>query len=184
MIGRSPHNQECRGLVWPALFLALLPALRTAAAEAPDFERDVAPIFVKRCLECHNERHCEGGLVLTTAARALAGGDGGAALIAGKPAESYLLSRVEAGEMPPLKKGHQSWRPRSTCCAVDRWRPLAGGRTLDLFEKRPSPRRTGMVVASAAEGAGFRFRFRKQRRGAARRANRLMRLCVAVDEKG
>ena len=120
------------------LMLSFLLAAAAASAAPPDFERDVAPVLVKRCLECHNERHSEGGLVLTSAERALAGGDSGAVIVAGKPEESYLLSRVEAGEMPPLKKGLPQKLAAAEIDILRQW--IAGGaswpqaRTLDLFE--------------------------------------------------
>ncbi len=111
---------------------------RAWAGEGPDFERDIAPILVKRCLECHNDRHSEGGLILTTAARALAGGDSGPVIEAGKPAESFLVARVEAGEMPPLKKGLPQKLAAGEVELLRQWIAAGArwpeGRVLDLFE--------------------------------------------------
>ena len=53
------------GLVWPA---------GAEAADEPDrFSRDVAPILVKRCLECHQGREASGKLVLSDKASLAAG---------------------------------------------------------------------------------------------------------------
>jgi len=67
------------------------------------FERDVAPILVSRCLECHSGPQPKGKLDLTTRANALKGGKSGPALVAGNLQKSELWLRVAAGEMPPRK---------------------------------------------------------------------------------
>ena len=71
------------------------------AADPPDFERDVAPILVNHCLECHQPTKRSGELNLTTAAAVLAGGEQGPAIVAGKAQESLLLERITSGDMPP-----------------------------------------------------------------------------------
>jgi hypothetical protein len=76
------------------------PALQ-AAEPPPDFERDVAPLLVQHCLECHHDGKASGGLNLSRRESTRAGGESGPALVAGHPDESYLLERIRAGEMPP-----------------------------------------------------------------------------------
>ena len=73
------------------------------ATQARRFDESIAPLLAGRCLECHNSSDKKGGLDLTTAAAAQAGGDSGTAMIAGKPTESYLWERIAADEMPPKK---------------------------------------------------------------------------------
>jgi len=92
-----------------ALVLVCALALAVRASRADEsgemesaFQKQVAPILVARCLECHAEAH-KGGLDLRTRATALAGGDSGAAIEAGKPAQSLLFQRVTDHEMPPKK---------------------------------------------------------------------------------
>lgn len=80
---------------------AILVAAPLFATDAPDFERDVAPILVNHCLECHQPNKKSGELNLATAAGLLAGGEQGKAIVAGKPAESLLIERITSGEMPP-----------------------------------------------------------------------------------
>ena len=80
-------------------------ALPTTAAEAPDFETQVAPILVKRCLECHQDSDPSGGLSLTSHERLLQGGDSGAVIVTEAPETSYLVERIVAGEMPPGEEG-------------------------------------------------------------------------------
>jgi mono/diheme cytochrome c family protein len=54
-------------------------AVATTAEPAPavDFIRDIKPIFVKHCYECHGPGEERGGLSLSQHALAFAGGDSG-----------------------------------------------------------------------------------------------------------
>lgn len=80
------------------------------------FERRIAPLFAKHCLECHETAARQGGLDLSRKSAALAGGDGGAAIVAGRPEESLLWKRVAADEMPldrePLTADEKEWLRR------------------------------------------------------------------------
>src|SRR5262249_19647070 len=55
------------------------------------------PILVRRCLECHSGLAPKGKLDLTTRTGALK------VVVPGKPNDSELWQRVDAGEMPPKK---------------------------------------------------------------------------------
>ncbi len=68
--------------------------------KASHFETRVAPLLAQHCLECHDAATHEGGLDLSKKATALAGGDSGAAIVAGKPAASPLWEAIELDEMP------------------------------------------------------------------------------------
>ena len=70
-------------------------------AQTIEFRRDVAPVLVSRCLECHRGDDPKGGLNLTEADLAQRGGDSGAAIVAGNAEESLLWERVSWDEMPP-----------------------------------------------------------------------------------
>jgi hypothetical protein len=83
----------------------------SARAEAPapaqaggDFDSTVAVLLSRRCLDCHGGGKPEGGLDLRQRKTALAGGDSGPAVVAGKPDDSLLWQRVRDGEMPPKAK--------------------------------------------------------------------------------
>jgi hypothetical protein len=119
------------------LFCLLLLSARLTNA-AVDFSRDVAPILVKRCLECHSENTSMGGLVLTTRALLIKGGDGGPALSNGNPDRSLLLERVVAGEMPPEERGESRRLPHDEIQILAEWvkdgAPWPDGRTIDLYE--------------------------------------------------
>ena len=69
------------------------------------FERDVRPILKTHCFQCHGEEDKrEGGLDSRLVRQLLAGGESGPAIVAGKPNESLLWSRIESEEMPPKGK--------------------------------------------------------------------------------
>ncbi len=64
------------------------------------FDEHIAPLLSRRCLDCHNPTDKKGGLDLTGAAAAGAGGDSGPAFAPGS-ADSLLLERIGNDEMPP-----------------------------------------------------------------------------------
>jgi hypothetical protein len=68
---------------------------------AVDFDHDVAPLLVRKCLECHSGESPEGGLALTDEVAVRRGGESGAALVPGDSRASLLWQRVADGEMPP-----------------------------------------------------------------------------------
>src|SRR6185295_12125319 len=105
-----------------------LAASSLAVAAAPaDFERDIAPILVNHCLECHHAGKMSGQLNLTTAAGLLKGGESGPAIVAAKPAESYLIERVSAGEMPPPKEDEKRALSNEQVDSLRAW--IAAGAT-------------------------------------------------------
>jgi len=82
----------------------------SAAAESPDFQHDILPLLYHRCFSCHSEKKDQpkGELRLDSAA----GIHDSGVIVAGKPDESELLTRVslphaDTDHMPPLKGGGQ-----------------------------------------------------------------------------
>ncbi len=78
------------------------------AATAEDLEffaESIAPLFERRCYECHSHAsgQAKGGLVLDSRRGWEAGGGTGPAIVPGKPDESLLMEavRYESYEMPP-----------------------------------------------------------------------------------
>ena len=108
----------------PALLaaLVLVPAARPASAAEPApaldpaavdfFEKKIRPVLTEHCAGCHSadaakNKKLKGGLRLDTRAGVLAGGDSGAAIVPGKPAESLLLTTLKYNgdvQMPPKGK--------------------------------------------------------------------------------
>src|SRR5687767_5071599 len=96
---------------WIAAGLLVAAALAASAQAADDagiefFEKQVRPILVARCYECHSGKSVklQGGLRLDSLAAASKGGDTGPAVVPGKPKESLLVDAINYGElyqMPP-----------------------------------------------------------------------------------
>src|SRR5262245_54297602 len=76
----------------------LVPSTKT-----PDFDRDVAHILARRCLDWHNKAEQKGGLVLAEKAAALAGGESGPVIAPGEADDSLFWQRIDNEEMPPKK---------------------------------------------------------------------------------
>src|SRR5579859_8116741 len=72
-------------------------------ARGDDFDTVVAPLLARHCLGCHNATDKKGGLNLSSAKTAIAGGESGVAFVPGKPDESLLWEKVSQHEMPPKK---------------------------------------------------------------------------------
>jgi mono/diheme cytochrome c family protein len=96
-----------------AALLAPLGPAQAIAAEASDpvdFVRDVRPIFIAHCYDCHGPQAQESGFRLDRKAAALAGGDRGEpTIIAGNSADSPLWQFVSGADpdthMPPEGEG-------------------------------------------------------------------------------
>ena len=84
---------------------------RGVSAAKPDFEKDVAPLLVQRCLECHGSVDPSGGLDVSQHKTLTRGGESGLAIEFG--GKSFLLERLVSGEMPPEKNGKSQALPEN-----------------------------------------------------------------------
>ncbi|MEC8344439.1 MAG: DUF1549 domain-containing protein, partial [Planctomycetota bacterium] len=87
-----------------AIFLAsALPTL--SVGNDLSFEKDIRPILKAHCFHCHGEQgETEGDLDLRLRRLILSGGESGPAMVLNNSADSLLIQRIEAGEMPPEDK--------------------------------------------------------------------------------
>ena len=105
---------QLRSYIWQffAILTSVLPAAVCAQESSEEqlafFEKRIRPVLVEHCYQCHSrnaatKEKLRGGLYLDSRQGILKGGESGAAAIAGKPAESLLLSalKFESYEMPP-----------------------------------------------------------------------------------
>ncbi len=106
--------------LFPNLLIVLLAAVLTvssaprdvSAAKPIDFERQIRPLLIKRCGECHGPAEQNSGLRLDAKYAAFKGGDGGPIITPGKSSESELVRRITSTdpdermppEEPPLSK--------------------------------------------------------------------------------
>ena len=111
----------------------------SAWSATPDFEQDIVPILTGRCLACHNAQDRKGDLNLSSAEGLNKGGDQGPSISRTQPAESLLLQRVVAGEMPPESRGISQSLPDDEIAVLEAW--IGAGATwpadriLDAYEK-------------------------------------------------
>jgi hypothetical protein len=85
----------------------LLIAAEPPANDAAFFENEVRPVLVRACLSCHGPAKQRSSLRLDSRDAMRTGGDGGPAVVPGKPADSPLVSAVAHRgplKMPPDKK--------------------------------------------------------------------------------
>lgn len=70
------------------------------------FEKEIRPLLIKHCLECHGEKKQKGELRLDSLKAILKGGESGPAIVPGKSGESILVEAInfESFEMPPEQK--------------------------------------------------------------------------------
>lgn len=95
--------------VFLSIFLMVFATGRMLMANEDFFEKQVRPVLVSRCYECHStEKKIKGGLALDTREATLKGGDTGPALVAGDPEKSLLIEAVRYAnhdlQMPPKKR--------------------------------------------------------------------------------
>lgn len=102
------------------LILALTAfAAGRAAAQEPDFKKDIAPVLEASCLKCHNETKAKGKLNMATKDAFMKGGDNGAIIDTAKPDESKMIKALllppdDDEAMPPEDKA-----PRPTAAQID-----------------------------------------------------------------
>lgn len=126
----------------------------TATADDGDFfEREIRPLLIRHCHECHGDlAEPKGGLKLTSREDVLRGGDSGPAAVAGQPHESLVISAVKYDglEMPPdgkrLSEGEIShmneWVQRGMPWPQATTASLAHAKTLVENEKIADVKRT------------------------------------------
>lgn len=124
----------------------LLALLCTLCSSPDDFEQQVAPLLLKRCIECHKSTDPAGGLALDTSMGLGKGGESGPAVQPGNATSSLLIERVRAGEMPPPSNGKSRALDETELQVLEAWvnagAAFPENRRLDLFE-RTSDRRGG-----------------------------------------
>ena len=94
-------------LAFALQFSSVSAAVPSDEAKIAFFEKNVRPILIKRCYECHSVESgkSKGGLLIDSLEAILKGGDNGPALVAGNPDKSHLIESVRYEnqdlQMPP-----------------------------------------------------------------------------------
>ncbi len=105
-----------------ALALAAVPASADDAQRAAlaFFEKEVRPILVERCHECHSGKMQKGGLRVDHIGYLKTGGDTGPALFPGKPGESPLIEAVRRGN-PDFQMPPKTPLPDAEIAVLEKW---------------------------------------------------------------
>ena len=117
-----------RGRAWRlfVLFVASLGLSLSAGrlrADPPpiEFNRDVAPILINNCLECHHRGKASGGLNVALIEEIRRGGESGPAITRDPSTPSLLLAKIDAGEMPPQEKGKRRSLTQDQIATLRTW---------------------------------------------------------------
>lgn len=91
-------EMETLTLLAPSAKPSDAPKLEVMAAtgkETVSFARDVAPVLAANCVNCHGAMQPRENFSLLTFQALLRGGDSGAPIVPGKPAESLLIKKIQ-----------------------------------------------------------------------------------------
>lgn len=94
------------------------------------FSEEIAPLFAKHCLECHDSANRKGKLDLSRKEAALAGTSSGEVIIPGDAGKSYLWETVETNEMPKDRPSLSRQEKES----LKRWIELGAEWTVDPID--------------------------------------------------
>jgi len=127
-------------------FSSLLSIVQAADVEKLSFEQHIRPIFRAHCFDCHGAtEEFKGSLDLRLVRFIKKGGKNGPAIMPGNPQGSYLLERIQNGEMPP---GENSV-PQEEIEIIRRW--IAAG----AVTARPEPVSIGAGISITTEERNF-----------------------------
>jgi mono/diheme cytochrome c family protein len=128
----------------PLLVAVLLATARQGSAADISFAAEVAPLLLVNCSGCHDDDRPEQGFSVTTFARLMRGGDSGAAILAGKAAESLLVKKIKGtdidGQRMPISRPPLS---ADLITIIERW--IDQGAKLDVLS--PQDRLPAIVSA-------------------------------------
>lgn len=102
------------------------------------FARDIAPILVANCLECHNDQQSRGSLSMATPAKLMAGGESGVVIEPGQADKSLLVRHIR-GDEQPLMPNNRRALALETIDTIARW--VAAGAKLDEGQAAEKPMR-------------------------------------------
>ena len=135
---RSPVSR----LTIPILASFFLAAGSVTAAQLPnppvDFNRDIAPIFEKSCITCHNANLAQAKLRLDSEAAVLAGGVSGPVIVPGKSGDSLLVKRILGTTDSPRMPMGGAALPAEQVQLIRRWID-DGAFTAVQAAKKPQP---------------------------------------------
>ncbi len=125
----------------------------------PKFSKDIAPILVRNCTDCHNPQRRRGKLDLSTFEKIMAGSDKEKIIAPGKPDESHLVLRIKGEETPKMPEGNDRNLAQEAIDKIESW-VKAGARldagidpkaTLESYAPTPEQLRTAELKKLPAD---------------------------------
>jgi hypothetical protein len=111
------------------------------------FEKEVRPVLVNRCFDCHGEKKKKGSLRMDDISFIKEGGDSGPALVPGNPGESLMIKAIHRTdpdfEMPPKEA-----LPPNEIAVLEKWVKL--GAPWPANAGRPAVDQFGFTAAARA----------------------------------
>lgn len=105
-----------------AIIATVLCCAPLTADEPIQFQQQIAPILVRRCLACHAEQRFKGEYQLhTLQALFKPGASGEAVVVPGKPASSYLLRLVKEADADQRMPKNADKLPDAEIALLERW---------------------------------------------------------------
>jgi len=147
-----------------------VPVVMADSDDEVQFARDVAPILLQHCLECHGQQNGGNGFSVATFDRLLQGGGNGPPVVVAKPADSLLVKKLRGtatlgARMP---QGRDPL-PDETIAKIERWIEL--GAKFDGFDANASLEDS---IAQRAAGGLSHDELAKQRLARAEKTWRLI----------
>ncbi len=99
---------------------AKLAVVAAAPQDAVQFARDVGPVLLAQCTECHGEQNPRNNLSMQTFNSLLRGGDSGAVLAPKKPEESLLVKKLRGAAGARMPKDRPPL-PEETIAKIETW---------------------------------------------------------------
>lgn len=90
------------------------------AASAPNYSKDIAPVFEKNCLACHDGVHHKGGLILESYSSMMKGGKHGAPLLPHNAKASLMVQMLE-GDVDPQMPADADPLPAAQIDLIKAW---------------------------------------------------------------
>jgi cytochrome c553 len=145
------HQRVVVASAWVLTVLcAFTPAEVSAESGIESFEKEIRPLLVEHCYQCHSTggKKLQAGLLVDSRAALLAGGDSGPAIEPGDADASLLIEaiRYESYEMPPKGK-----LPDDAIKAIEKWVELGAPWPEEETPTGEETRNTFDLKARAAE---------------------------------
>jgi mono/diheme cytochrome c family protein len=118
----SHHRWIGRSLWAIACFAFTLPSFSAPTQPSVSFRREIAPLLLKQCVDCHGPKKSKGGYRLDTFEHLTQTGDSNALpVVAGKPSDSELFRLISTGDDDDRMPKKADPLPDAQIAMIKRW---------------------------------------------------------------